>query len=200
MRALILSFLGIYLWVSFAGAQDVVADVHRSDPDRRAVDNAKSCISLASLGMTSLNGKTNSEEFLGTLGVSAVEGDTEQKMDMPGMDTQDAHTQDRHTQGMGMPGMDMSREKMALMPGMLTPEQMEALRKAKGPEFDRLFLTVMMQHHNGALTMVKDLFDTAGAGQDADLFNFATDVDNTQRAEIQIMQTMLEKKPFEEKR
>ena len=99
-----------------------------------------------------------------------------------------------------MPGMDMSREKMALMPGMLTPEQMEALRKAKGAEFDGLFLTGMIQHHNGALTMVKDLFDTAGAGQDADLFNFATDADNTQRAEIQIMQTMLEKKSLEEKR
>jgi uncharacterized protein (DUF305 family) len=94
-----------------------------------------------------------------------------------------------------MPGMDMSREKMALMPGMLTPEQMEALRKAKGAEFDRLFLTGMIQHHNGALTMVKDLFDTAGAGQDAELFNFATDVDTGQRAEIKIMQTMLEKKP-----
>jgi uncharacterized protein (DUF305 family) len=99
-----------------------------------------------------------------------------------------------------MPGMDMSHESMALMPGMLTPEQMEALRKAKGAEFDRLFLTGMIQHHNGALTMVKELFDTAGAGQDADLFNFATDADNTQRAEIRIMQTMLEKEPSEEKR
>jgi uncharacterized protein (DUF305 family) len=98
-----------------------------------------------------------------------------------------------------MPGMDMSREPMALMPGMLTPEQMEALRKAKGAEFDRLFLTGMIQHHNGALTMVKDLFDTAGAGQDADLFNFATDVDSGQRAEIRIMQSMLEKKSSEEK-
>ena len=94
----------------------------------------------------------------------------------------------------GMPGMDMSREPMGLMPGMLTPEQMEALRKAKGAEFDHLFLTGMIQHHDGALTMVKDLFDTAGAGQDADLFNFATDADNTQRAEIRIMRTMLEKK------
>jgi uncharacterized protein (DUF305 family) len=93
-----------------------------------------------------------------------------------------------------MPNMDMSREKMALMPGMLTPEQMEALRKATGAEFDHLFLTGMIQHHNGALTMVKDLFDTAGAGQDADLFNFANDADNTQRAEIRIMQTMLENK------
>jgi uncharacterized protein (DUF305 family) len=77
---------------------------------------------------------------------------------------------------------------------------MEALRNAKGDDFDRLFLTGMIQHHNGALTMVKDLFDTAGAGQDADLFNFATDADNTQRAEIRIMQTMLEKEPLEEKR
>ena len=99
-----------------------------------------------------------------------------------------------------MPGMDMSHEKMPLMPGMLTPEQMDALRKAKGAEFDRLFLTGMIQHHNGALTMVKDLFDTAGAGQDAELFNFAMDADNSQRAEIGIMQGMLEKKQSEEKR
>ena len=96
--------------------------------------------------------------------------------------------------------MDMAREPMALMPGMLAPQQMEALRKAKGAEFDHLFLTGMIQHHTGALTMVKDLFDTAGAGQDADLFNFATDADNTQRAEIKLMQTMLEKKSSEEKR
>jgi uncharacterized protein (DUF305 family) len=102
--------------------------------------------------------------------------------------------------GMEMPGMSVSGETMALMPGMLTPEQMDALRKAKGPVFDHLFLVGMIQHHNGALMMVKDLFDTAGAGQDAELFNFATDADNTQRAEIGIMQNMLEKKPVEEKR
>jgi uncharacterized protein (DUF305 family) len=98
-----------------------------------------------------------------------------------------------------MPGMeknaDHSGHSMPLMPGMLTPEQMEALRKAKGAEFDRLFLTGMIQHHNGALIMVKDLFDAPGAGQDAELFNFATDVDSGQRAEIRIMQSMLEKKP-----
>ncbi len=99
-----------------------------------------------------------------------------------------------------MPGMAMSSESMALMPGMLTKEQMDALRKASGAEFDKLFLTGMIQHHGGALTMVKDLFDTAGAGQDAELFNFATDVDSGQRAEIRIMETMLEKKPSEEKR
>ena len=93
-----------------------------------------------------------------------------------------------------MPGMDTSSHQM-LMPGMLTAKQMAALRKAKGKEFDRLFLTGMIQHHNGALIMVKDLFASAGAGQDAELFNFATDVDSGQRAEIRIMQTMLGEKP-----
>jgi uncharacterized protein (DUF305 family) len=94
--------------------------------------------------------------------------------------------------------MDMSSHAMSdsgshskLMPGMLTAKQMEALRQAKSEEFDRLFLTGMIQHHNGALIMVKDLFETAGAGQDAELFNFATDVDSGQRAEIRVMEKML---------
>jgi uncharacterized protein (DUF305 family) len=113
-------------------------------------------------------------------------------------------------QPIDMPHMNMSHEKMShenmshgtmgLMPGMLTPEQMEALRKANREEFDRLFLKGMIQHHGGALIMVKDLFDTAGAGQDAELFNFATDVDSGQRAEIRIMQGMLEKNPLKDKR
>ncbi len=98
-----------------------------------------------------------------------------------------------------MPGMDMLRQPM-LMPGMLTPKQMEALKKAKGAEFDQLFLTGMIQHHNGALIMVKDLFDTAGSGQDAELFNFTTDIDSGQRAEIRIMQNMLKEKLSGEKR
>jgi len=97
---------------------------------------------------------------------------------------------------MDMPTMDMSgQQHQMMMPGMLTPKQMEALRNAKGAEFDHLFLTGMIQHHNGALIMVKDLFDTAGAGQDAELFNFTTEVDSGQRAEIRIMQTMLGQKP-----
>jgi uncharacterized protein (DUF305 family) len=106
--------------------------------------------------------------------------------DMPGMDMHGAH--------------DMPQQAMPLMPGMLTPQQMAALRKARGAEFDHLFLLGMIQHHNGALTMVKDLFNTAGAGQDAELFNFATDADNTQRAEINIMENMLKKDKSEEKR
>ena len=98
---------------------------------------------------------------------------------------------------MDMPTMDMSghQQHQMLMPGMLTPKQMDELRNAKGAEFDRLFLTGMIQHHSGALTMVKDLFDTAGAGQDAELFNFTTEVDSGQRAEIRIMRTMLGQKP-----
>jgi uncharacterized protein (DUF305 family) len=102
---------------------------------------------------------------------------------------------------MEMPGMDMAGTMSGmsghsmLMPGMLTAKQMEALKKANGEEFDHLFLTGMIQHHGGALIMVKDLFDTAGAGQDAELFNFATDVDSGQRAEIRIMQTMLGENP-----
>jgi len=100
------------------------------------------------------------------------------------------------------PGMDManmSHAPMGLMPGMLSPEQIATLRKASGAGFDRLFLTGMIQHHNGALIMVKDLFDTAGAGQDAELFNFATDVDTGQRAEIRIMQGMLGKEAPKER-
>ena len=94
----------------------------------------------------------------------------------------------------GHAGMHGPNHQM-LMPGMLSAKQMEALRKAKGEEFDQLFLKGMIQHHNGALVMVKDLFDSAGTGQDAELFNFASDVDSGQRAEIRVMQTMLDEKP-----
>lgn len=92
---------------------------------------------------------------------------------------------------MDMSGMDMTGKPMPMMPGMLTPQQMDSLRHASGMVFDHQFLTGMIQHHGGALTMVKDLFDSPGAGQDADLFDFATDVDNTQRAEIKLMERLL---------
>ena len=107
-----------------------------------------------------------------------------------------------HSLSMPMPSIEndhMSHHSMPLMPGMLSPEQMDALRNARGADFDHLFLTWMIQHHEGALTMVKDLFDRPGAGQDAELFDFATDVDSGQRAEIRIMEAMLEKKTAEEK-
>ena len=99
-----------------------------------------------------------------------------------------------HMAGMaGMDHMNMGAKPM-MMPGMLTPEQMKALAKASGPAFDRLFLTGMIQHHTGALVMVQELFDVPGTGQDSQLYDFATDVDNTQRAEIKIMQGMLKGK------
>lgn len=87
-----------------------------------------------------------------------------------------------------------------LMPGMLTPKQMEALAAARGEEFDRLFLEGMIMHHGGALTMVEELFAAAGAGQEAEIFHFATDVDSGQRAEIRVMQTMREKLSTKENR
>lgn len=90
-----------------------------------------------------------------------------------------------------MPGTHTHGHHM-LMPGMLTPAQMEELKNAKGREFDQLFLKGMIQHHKGALEMVKDLFDSAGAGQDAELFNFASDVDSGQRAEIKVMEKLLD--------
>lgn len=82
--------------------------------------------------------------------------------------------------------------KAMMMPGMLTPEQLAQLDAARGPEFDRLFLGFMIQHHEGALQMVDELFESPRAGQDPDIFRFATDVDADQRNEIYVMHTMLE--------
>jgi uncharacterized protein (DUF305 family) len=94
------------------------------------------------------------------------------------------------------PDMDMSKHQhQVLMPGMLSKEQMDALRDAKAGEFDRLFLKGMIQHHKGALVMVEVLFNTAGSGQDSELFDFATEVDSGQRAEIKIMEKMLGERP-----
>ena len=78
-----------------------------------------------------------------------------------------------------------------LMPGMLTAEQMQKLAAAEGPAFDRLFLDGMIQHHGGALIMVKDLFATPGAGQEPEIFDFASDVEADQAMEIARMRAML---------
>ncbi len=79
----------------------------------------------------------------------------------------------------------------ALMPGMLTMEEMSRLAAARGPEFDRLFLEGMIKHHGGAITMVEELFATPGAGQDGDIYAFASDVVADQRMEIDRMGAML---------
>jgi uncharacterized protein (DUF305 family) len=78
-----------------------------------------------------------------------------------------------------------------MMPGMLSDAQMAELAAAKGEEFDRLFLRYMIQHHEGALSMVEDLFKTPGAGQEGGINAFAADVDSDQRMEIDRMRAML---------
>jgi uncharacterized protein (DUF305 family) len=88
---------------------------------------------------------------------------------------------------MKMEGMDHEM----LMPGMLTDAQMKQLDQSRGPEFDRLFLRFMIQHHRGAITMVKQLFNTYGAGQDQIIFKVASDVNTDQNTEIARMQKIL---------
>lgn len=94
---------------------------------------------------------------------------------------------DADPNGHMMPGMDHPM----LMPGMLTPEQMKQLDTARGPEFDRLFLTFMIQHHQGAITMVEQLMGSYGAAQDDAVFKFASDVNSDQTTEIDRMNLML---------
>jgi uncharacterized protein (DUF305 family) len=91
----------------------------------------------------------------------------------------------------GMKMMMNGAEHEMLMPGMLTEAQMKQLDQARGTEFDRLFLTFMIQHHRGAVSMVKELFDSYGAGQDETVFKFASDVNVDQSTEIARMEKML---------
>lgn len=91
-----------------------------------------------------------------------------------------------------MPGMDMSgAADHTLMPGMLTPAQLDTLDQARGPDFDRDFLRFMIQHHTGAVGMVTKLFATEGAGQDEVIFKLATDINVDQTTEINRMRKML---------
>lgn len=93
--------------------------------------------------------------------------------------------------GERIPGPHSHHEPGGFMPGMLTNEEMAQLAAAKGVEFDRLFLAGMIKHHAGAITMVDELFKTPGAGQEGDIFAFASDVDADQRMEIDRMSAML---------
>jgi uncharacterized protein (DUF305 family) len=95
------------------------------------------------------------------------------------------------TRGATQPSEHAHHMPGGMMPGMLTPQEMERLAASKGPEFDKLFLEGMIKHHEGALTMVKELFSTAGAGQESDIFAFATDVEADQQMEIDRMVDML---------
>lgn len=88
-------------------------------------------------------------------------------------------------------GDPRSDEPLMMMPGMLSPEQMQRLRESTGAEFERYFLEYMIQHHEGAITMVRDLYSTAGAAQESTINFFANEVDADQTIEIQRMQQML---------
>jgi uncharacterized protein (DUF305 family) len=92
---------------------------------------------------------------------------------------------------MGHGGMDHDM----LMPGMLSAEELAQLERASGIEFDRLFLTFMIRHHQGALAMVNDLFAAPGAAQDDLVYEFATDVRADQNMEIRRMQDILDSLP-----
>ena len=95
----------------------------------------------------------------------------------------------RHKMKMVMDGVEIDHEM--LMPGMLTDEEMAALDKARGREFDRLFLIGMIKHHEGAIAMVNDLWKADGAAHDETVFRFASDVFADQTTEIHFMQKML---------
>lgn len=108
---------------------------------------------------------------------------------VPEADTASTHAM----AGMGsMPGMDHGD---MMMPGMLSAAQLAQLDSARGPVFDRLFLTFMMQHHRGAITMVDKLFGSQGAGQDETTFRLASDIYADQTTEINRMQRMLDALP-----
>ena len=91
----------------------------------------------------------------------------------------------------GMKMMMDGMEHMMLMPGMLTEDQMKQLDQSQGVEFDRRFLTFMIQHHRGAVSMVRELLASYGAGQDETVFKFASDVSVDQSTEIARMEQML---------
>ncbi len=95
----------------------------------------------------------------------------------------------------GQTAPDTSSYHHMMMDGMLTPEQIRTLEAARGPEFDEHFLHMMIQHHEGALKMVADLFASQGAAQDVDVSIFANDVVAVQTAEIGTMQRMLQEIP-----
>lgn len=108
-----------------------------------------------------------------------------------GQPVPDAHAHHVDHPGGGSAKTPAERPAEELMPGMLTTAQMAALASATATAFDRLFLSGMIQHHEGALTMVQELFAAPGAAQDSEMFAFASDVDADQRMEISRMRALL---------
>ncbi len=135
------------------------------------------------LEMTALLRKQSESEVMGKLGLR-IELSQADEIDMMqgwlsarGQEAPDVHA--HHVHG------------ATLMPGMLTPEEMARLAEAKGTAFDRLFLELMIKHHDGALIMVEDLLSQPGAGQDSNIFAFTSDITADQSMEIARMGAML---------
>lgn len=105
------------------------------------------------------------------------------------IDTMRRWLQDR---GEPIPDIDLDHAVHSGMPGMIGPDEMARLEQSRDTDFDRLFLALMIRHHEGAVEMVETLFLTAGAGQDEEVFKFASDVQVDQRTEIARMERMLE--------
>jgi uncharacterized protein (DUF305 family) len=116
------------------------------------------------------------------------------KIEISQTDEIDRMTQWLQDHGQAVP--DTAKPMAMMMPGMLTPAQMQQLDAARDTTFDRLFLTFMIQHHNGALEMVRQLFATNGAAQSPEVFQYATDVNVDQAGEIDRMQKLLSSSPF----
>lgn len=111
-----------------------------------------------------------------------------------------AHAMPHATAAHGAHGTHGAHGAHGDMPGMLTSAQLDTLAAARGTRFDRLFLRYMIAHHEGAITMVRTLFATPGAGQEPQLYGFAADVDADQQAEIRRMRALLAQLPAERRR
>ena len=138
------------------------------------------------LDMTALLSTRTSSADMRKLGLRIEVSQTDEiKMMQRWLEARGQTAPDPHA--MHMPGMDHG----PMMPGMLTPAEMAHLAELKGIDFDRFFLEGMIRHHGGALTMVQELFASPGAGQESEIFGFASDVDADQRMEIDRMGAML---------
>lgn len=119
-------------------------------------------------------------------GRTAPQVDSAGNLTMPAMASMTGMSHDAHA-GHGATNAQGQME----MPGMLNAEQLAELNAARGADFDRLFLTYMIQHHRGAVAMVQTLFSAAGAGQDETVFKFANDVEVDQGTEIRRMMSLM---------
>jgi uncharacterized protein (DUF305 family) len=148
------------------------------------------------LDMTDLIGARTADPDMRKLGLRIHVSQTDEiKMMQHWLDVRGQEAPDprkHHMDGMDMGGMDHGDHVM--MPGMLSADEMTRLAAAKGVEFERLFLEGMIKHHGGALVMVQELFATPGAGQQSEIFAFASDVEADQKMEIDRMGAMLKER------